>query len=347
MAGGCGRKVELGALSELLANAGIIRGTVPDAYSYLVDAERVALRQGDASDDCLTVTVDLVYEFGSDARRFGEIAAVHSMSDIFASLSIPRCGIVTLGVTTADLRSGRAADALRGVVSGLSSEGASLAGGHTVFATEMFAGVTVIGGPAVSLSHSGAKPGDHILTSKPIGTGIALSAAQLGAATEEQLEQAYQWMLRSNAKAATLLGQAEQNTPGSVRAVTDVSGFGMLAAVRTVVGSLSARIEFETVPVLQGAEEWICAQAVSSLGDANLVSADEFTEYAIAEPFMAQTLLNDPQTSGGLLAVVAPFLSADLTASTEFAKVGRVESTEGGVRVIVEETARLAAKRGG
>jgi selenide,water dikinase len=331
MAGGCARKVDFQSLVTLLAGSG----------------RRPAQDLGDAFEVTLTppwngvvTSVDLLYMFGDDAQRFGQIAAVHAMSDLFASLSTPALATLALGVSIPDLQTGRAADAIEGVAAGLQREGAALAGGHTVFAAEMFASVSVVGDAPRARPSGPAEPGDALLISKPLGSGLALTARHLGVASDEDLEALYASMALSNGGAARLLSAALDRIVGAIHSVTDVSGFGFLDAVRNVASRATVRVDLGTIPVIEGTNRWLDAQAGSSLMDSNVMMSDTFTTYLLDEGSgRARAILNDPQTSGGLVVIATPTAAADLEASGVFARVGEIEVTDVPLRIeIVSET---------
>lgn len=334
MSGGCARKLDHLALLKLLEDAAREGGTQEPLYELpLSDAVEVALAPHSES---VVGSVDLLYLFGSDLHRFGAISAVHALSDIYASLSRPRFGMLALGLRMSDLTSGRAASLIRGVGSTLKREGAVFAGGHTAMANEIFASVSVVGDAPKARSTGRPSTGDIVLLSKPLGSGLALTALQLGAADDEKLSSAYDAMLRSNRLAADLVMATLEQQPGSVSGITDVSGFGFLNAIGHITASCEVHLEMSAVPTLAGTEEWLMQQATSSLTDANVVMTEAFTSYELAGGLgRAKAILNDPQTSGGLVVAATPAGSTILESSGHFAPVGRIDATGVGSRIIV------------
>lgn len=324
MAGGCARKLDYSSLSSLLNESGLVEQSASASLIRYPDAIEASLPQQDAR---VTATVDFLYSFGDDATRFGEISATHAVSDIYASLSYPCLGTLALGITWSDLRSGRAHEIVRGVTAALAREGAALAGGHTVLSAETFTSITVIGEPSGPEVLCSADVGDYVLTSKPIGVGLALTALQLGVAGPRDVRDAYDSMLRSNGAAAACIVKTMRSNPGSVKGVTDVSGFGFLAALHNVATGVHLRLDFGAVPVLGGSDRWLAAQAVSGLGDKNMATTDQFTHYPLrARIGRMRALLNDPQTSGGLVVLATREAGKELEQSGGFVRVGEVHA---------------------
>ena len=278
-------------------------------------------------------STDLLYAFGSDPELFGRILAVHALSDLFATLAEPLFATLTLGVTHDDVSSGRAASIARGVAVTLTAEGAVLAGGHSVVAKDTFASLSVVGQTTQTPPSAEVHVNDVIILSKPLGSGLALSAERLGVAGAPELGEVYDTMASSNRIAADSLSRVQQTETSEVspiRKITDVSGFGFLHAVRQVAGNSRVKIVADAVPLGPGVADFVEAQAWSGLLDANLMESSGFTAYQPGvNGGLLQFALNDPQTSGGLLAVVSPASAGvqDLVDGGVFWIVGSVEES--------------------
>lgn len=333
-AGGCSRKLDAVQLATVRASAqsqAVDVGGVRGGHDW-GDAYEVHLH--DALDVLIT-TIDVLYAFGDDPERFGRILAVHALSDLFATLGDPLCATLALGVTHDDVDTGRASAIARGVARALVEEGTVLAGGHTVVSTDTFAGLSVVGHPRAVPASGNVCTGDVILLSKPLGSGLAITAERYGVAGQVDLEGMYAIMSESNRTAAdrlVSLQHGEQEQDGLIRRITDVSGFGFLDALKQLVGDARVRIAAGDVPVGPGVPRFVDAQAWSALLDANLLESSGFTAYGRGvDGGLMQAVLNDPQTSGGLLAVAAPeaLRVHDFVSSGVFTVVGVVEEVGG------------------
>lgn len=334
MSGGCSRKLDRRALLDLLDKAARGLGTdEPLSPLRLLDAAEVPLAP---HADSVVASVDLLYVFGNDLHRFGAIAVLHAFSDIYASLSGPRFAMLTLGVSMRDLGVDGGASLIEGVASTIRREGAMLAGGHTVMADETFASISVVGDAPEVEASGRPKVGDILLLSKPLGSGLALTALRLGAATDEKLTSAYEVMLSSNRSPADVVIATLKGDPGCVSGITDVSGFGLLDAINQIATGCEIHLDMAAVPTLSGTEEWLRQQATSSLTDANVVMTDEFTSYVLSGGLgRSKAVLNDPQTSGGLVLVASAACAGVLESSGQFLPIGRIDATDVDSRIIV------------
>jgi selenide,water dikinase len=333
--GGCSRKLDASSLRELLRDSGGGDARADPVDSGWRDAEEFRFPSATES---TVVSADALYAFGVDAVTFGAIAATHALSDLYATLSEPVFGTVTLGVNRSAVTSGRAAGVLRGIRNAMSDAGARLAGGHTLIAHDIFAALTVVGGTPRIRPAGKVAPGDALVLSKPLGTGLALSAMRFGILAPDDLAEAEATMLRSNREAADwLVGAAGEGVDPLVRAVTDVSGFGFLHALRTILSGGRVQIDAPALPMLRGVARWVDDQAWSSLLDANLADSLGHTTYSTPDQTaLLQAVLNDPQTSGGLLAVIDPrAVEDDALADSCFVSIGCVTSVTGPLQLTV------------
>ena len=281
-----------------------------DAAVYLIN-ERQALVQ----------TVDFFPPIVDDPYTFGAIAAANSMSDIYAM-----GGEVSFALNIVafpdDLDYAILAAILQGGADKVREGGGLIAGGHTVIDKEPKYGlcVTGIADPAQIMSKGGARPGDRILLTKPLGTGVITTAARNDRATPAHLQGAVDSMMRLNGPAARVLRWA------GVRACTDITGFGLLghASEMAQAGNVLFRIEASAVPLLEGALDYVKDKQVpGGLGrnrDYLLASGeDDSTRVRLNKSVRADlaTLLFDPQTSGGLLAAVPSDRIAEVRAALQ------------------------------
>ena len=255
-------------------------------------------------------TVDYFRAFIDDPYTLGKIAANHALGDIYAmgGAAQSAMAIATIPVGPEAKVEADLAAMMTGANEILRAAGCALVGGHTSEGAELALGFAVTGVVARDgvLRKSGARPGDLLILTKPIGTGTVLAADMRGKAKARWLMAAIAQMIQSSGPAAAILGQYD------VHAATDVTGFGILGHLVEMVRAshVDATLALDNIPLLEGARETITSGILSSLHEQNSVSG-----FAIREPNEARghplyPLLFDPQTAGGLLASV-PAAAAD------------------------------------
>ena len=276
----------------------------------------------------LVQTVDILTPIADDPRVFGQIAAANSLSDVYAMGGRPVSALSVVGFpASGDAEILEAI--LRGGIEKMAEAGCTIAGGHSIRDEELKFGYAVTGviDPTRIWRNVGARAGDVLILTKPLGTGVISTALKQGRAAAEWVKAAEASMARLNREAmeglrevertlgddrkSTAETQSTQRRRGQesspVHAVTDVTGFGLLGHAREMaVGSgVSMRIDSKRIEYLPGAVE----AARGKFFSGGLKSNREFVEgcvefeAGVAEEFRA--LLVDPQTSGGLLAAVA------------------------------------------
>lgn len=328
--GGCARKVAPSVAREfaLLAGNG-------DAESFMSDVGLAEL-QGHT----IGLTVDFITPIVPDPVDYGRIAAANALSDIYAVGMIPR-----LALAVACIPDGRAASsfarALAAGVSYLAEHGCALVGGHSVTDPEPKLGFAVVGVPnqtGRSLDR-GARPGDALILTKPIGIGVLASACKAGLIGERELQAAIEAMLAPNSFLPALI---EKPLGESVHAATDVTGYGLLGHLKEICtrSAVGADITVQSVPVLPDAVELADRGASTSAFGSNLkyVEAD-FGASLASLPRAAQVVLTDPQTSGGLLLFVSPEAADEVIASLPQALsgasvIGRATAAPGALRLL-------------
>ena len=330
--GGCAAKLGAEVLAEALAQLGaedvpkeLIAGLNPpdDAAVYLVAPELAIIG-----------TLDFFPPLVDDPRTFGEIAAANALSDVFAM-----GGRVLFALSIAafpeELPQQVMAEILAGASAKVREAGGTLAGGHTIRDAEPKYGLAVIGvaHPDHLLRKGGARPGDILLLTKPLGTGLLVSGERQGqpAATDAACETAVAGMRTLNRAAADVLVGA------GVRGATDVTGFGLLGhGLEMARGSGTCFVfSASALPALDGALDVARAGVETRGGGHNrrfLARAFELDPAVSAE---LVTLAHDPQTSGGLLAAVEPASVASVEAALTAAgvsswRVGHVEALSDG-----------------
>jgi selenide, water dikinase len=325
--GGCAAKYSAARLEELLRGfvpaeaENLLVGLTPadDAAVYKLDDERA-----------LVFTLDFFPPLVDDPALFGRIAATNALNDVFAMGGLPLLAL-SIAAFPESLPNETLAAIFGAAAEQVHAAGGILAGGHTLRDEEPKYGLAVVGTvhPNGFWPKSGARPGDTLFLTKPLGTGMLLHAAREGRRHEEGLEAAASAMTTLSREAADVL------RPFSPNAVTDVTGFGLLGHAHEMAGRSEARIEIDaaSLPLLPGALE--CAAAgVRTGGDArNRDFAGPYVEAkGVAEDLVA--LAYDPQTSGGLLIALpadkGAVLAAAFAAQGVFlARIGRVVEGSG------------------
>jgi selenide,water dikinase len=247
-------------------------------------------------------TIDFFPPIVDDPFSFGRIAAVNALSDVYAMGGRPLAGMNLVSFPLAQLDRDVLKEILRGGLTALKEAEAVLAGGHTVEGNELLYGLAVTGTvhPERIWRNGGALPGDLLLLTKPLGTGLVTTAARAGMADPNDLATAMRWMGTLNREAAEALHDAEPH------AVTDITGFGLVghAAEMAHASGLRLELNLNALPRLPGAVEAAATGLVPAGAGKNRDSAAAVLEIAAgADPFLVDLAL-DPQTSGGLLAAL-------------------------------------------
>ena len=265
-----------------------------DALVWRLDDERA-----------LVQTADFFPPVVDDPYAFGAIAAANALSDIYAMGATPLFALNIVGFPD-DVDSKVLAEILRGGAEKVKEAGAVIAGGHTVTDKEPKYGLAVTGivHPARLLKKGGARPGDVLLLTKPIGTGLVTTAAQRGKATAEQLDAAIVSMSRLSAGASRVLAGSHP----AVHALTDITGFSLMGHGHEMahLSGCALRFEWDALPLLPGAIDLARARIATGAGQRNLDHYGNFVEYRRSFELWQLAVLFDPQTSGPLLAAVDP-----------------------------------------
>jgi selenide,water dikinase len=276
----------------------------------------------------LIQTVDFFTPIVDDPYWFGQIAAANALSDVYAMGGTPKTAmnLVAFPVKQMDL------SILRRVIQGgldkLAEAGVVLVGGHSIEDKELKYGLSVTGfiHPARVLTKKNLRPGNRLVLTKPIGTGIVNTAIKAGMAPAELTERVTRLMAALNREAAAIMARFD------VGACTDVTGFGLLGHLAEMVSGSGAgvRIFSERVPVIPEALEFAAMGLIPAGAYKNREFREAMVTFADAVDRSRQDVLFDPQTSGGLLICVsaadAPGIVAALRDGgiTEAADIGEV-----------------------
>ena len=328
---GCGAKVGAGVLAGLLADIKV--RTDPnllvgfdksdDASVYKISGELAIVQ-----------TVDFFPPIADDPYTFGQIAAANAMSDIYAMGGEPKLALNVMAVP-ADMDRDTVHAILRGGYEKVYEAGALITGGHSILDDEPKYGMAVTGFVHRDkiITISGAKPGDELIFTKPLGSGIMTTAAKAGMASEEGLKYVLSVMTTLNKAARDIMVKYR------VHACTDVTGFGLMGHLleMTQGSGTGAVIDVRGIALV---EESLRLAEMGILPE-GMYRNRSFAESSVdgGEVSLAvQDMLYDPQTSGGLLMAVDPddadALFEELEPSVPHAqRIGRIEEYSGGARI--------------
>ncbi len=292
-----------------------------------------------APDTALVQTVDFFTPIVDDPYTFGQIAATNSLSDVYAMGGRPLTALALVCFPDkADLEI--LERILAGGLSKMMEAGCTVVGGHSIRDEETKFGYSVTGliDPRKVLTNGGAQPGDALVLTKAIGTGVISTAIKKQKAEQAWIERAIDSMTTLNKKAAETLAAK----PYRVHAMTDVTGFGLIGHARelALASNVSLQLRAASVPVLPGALECVRAGHVPGGLKANRDFAECVVEYAADIDPDLKTLLFDPQTAGGLLISIAAGEADELVIQLRgqnlpAARVGEVRAiTKPGIQVL-------------
>src|SRR6188474_800297 len=326
--GGCAAKYSAARLEQLLAGfvpaeaQNLLVGLAPadDAAVYRLDDERA-----------LIFTLDFFPPVVDDPGDYGAIAATNALNDVFAMGGVPLLAL-SIAAFPEELPMEMLAEIFAAADAQVRAAGGLLAGGHTIRDAEPKYGLAVVGTvrPDGIWPKNGARPGDALFLTKPLGTGLVMTGYKQGKAGDMQLERAIRWMRTLNNDAADVLRGLVPN------AVTDVTGFGLFGHAHEVAdrSGVRIRLESERFPAIDGALD-VARHGVRTSGDPrnrDFAGPHVTLRGDVPETFVA--LGYDPQTAGGLLVSIpaerAPALEAEFESRKLFIRrVGRVEEGAG------------------
>ncbi len=314
--GGCGCKIAPGVLSEILK--GTMQMPIPkELLVGIATSDDAAVYQLN-EDQALIATTDFFMPIVDDPTDFGRIAATNAISDVYAMGGKPIMALALVGMPINVISTETIGKILEGGAQACREAGIPIAGGHTIDSVEAIYGLVVLGlvHPSRIKRNDQARVGDVMVLGKPIGVGILSAALK-----KEKLDVAgYQAMLASTTK-LNIAGPELAELSG-VHAMTDVTGFGLAGhSLELARGAgLTAHIQWEDVPLFAGVIDLIQEGNVTGASARNWAGYGTQVKIAEGLPVHCQTLLTDPQTSGGLLVCCAPQTVPDVLAT--FARHG-------------------------
>ncbi len=300
--GGCGCKIAPGVLSQILKQAPMIN--LPKELLAGIDNNEDAAVYQINEQQAIVATTDFFMPIVDDPFVFGQIAATNAISDIYAMGAQPLFALALLGMPVNVLPVDVIQQITAGGAKACADAGIMIAGGHSIDTVEPIYGLVVIGivDPAKLKRNSGAKVGDQIILSKPLGVGILSAAIK----QEKISNVAYQKMVQLT---------TQLNKPGlalaaleGVHALTDVTGFGLAGHLLEQCrgANLSAKINWSNLPIIPEAIEYLRAGIVTGASGRNWLGYGHEVTLADEIEQWQKHLLSDPQTSGGLLVSCAP-----------------------------------------
>lgn len=295
-AGGCSAKIPPAVLEEILSEL-----PLPVDPGILVDIST----HDDAGvykltdDIALVLTTDFFPPVCSDAYEFGQIAAANSLSDVYAMGGKPILALNIIMFPSATVPLEVYSGILRGGNDKAGEAGVSIIGGHSIddYPPKYGLAVTGIVDPARVITNSGAREGDLLIMTKPIGTGIILAASRLKMASAEDTEAAMCFMKQINDEGGRLMQQY------NVKGATDITGFGLAGhAMKMALGSdVTIKLSMKEVPLIKNTYSLINNGCIPGAAFRNLEYAEKHTHFADDLDYNLRMASCDAQTSGGLL----------------------------------------------
>ncbi len=262
-----------------------------DAGVYLLDEDRA-----------LVVTTDFFTPIVDDPYDFGQIAAANALSDLYAMGARPLFALNLVGFPRKHLDDGSLGEIIRGGMEKAREAGVAVLGGHSIDDPEPKYGMVAIGEvhPDALVTLGNAHPGERLVLTKPLGTGIVTTALKEDAASEEILAHAVATMATLNR------GACEAMLDADVSAATDVTGFGLLGHLRNLLrqSGIGARLDTSQLPLIPGVVELVEAGHIPGGTKRNLTDVQDDVEFGPGVSETIRILLCDAQTSGGLLMAV-------------------------------------------
>ena len=264
------------------------RSGADDAAVYRISPEMAVVQ-----------TVDYFTPVVDDPYTFGTIAAANALSDVYAMGARPTMALNVVGFPVDKLPLDVLVEILRGGSDKAAEAGISIAGGHTVEDNEPKYGLVVMGlvHPDEIMTNSGAKPGDALILTKPIGVGIISTAMKAEIASQESMEAAVEVMSALNKEAAEIMMEV------GVNSCTDVTGFGLMGHLHEMVSAsnVGAEVSFKEVPLIPGTWELADDLIIPAGTSRNHEYLTDFVTWEDDIEYEEQMILCDAQTSGGLL----------------------------------------------
>jgi selenide,water dikinase len=257
------------------------------------------------SDDlALVQSVDIFTPSVDDPYTFGQIAAANSVSDIYAMGGKPLTALSIIGFPIETMSHRIMNQILRGGVDKMKEAGVSIVGGHSIKDNEVKFGFAVTGTihPEKIITNAKAQPGDILVLTKPLGTGVIGFASQIGKASAESLNTISQSMAELNKIPAEVMVDM------GVKTATDVTGFGLLGHLSEIAAQSKVTVDIfvDQVPFFGGVFDYIRQGMISGAIERNKEFASQYVTTSPGVSEERETVLYDPQTSGGLLIAINP-----------------------------------------
>lgn len=297
---GCASKVNASLLHRVLGN--LPTPHYPDVLIGMPAGDDAGVVRLDEK-NALVQTVDVFTPSVDDPYRFGQIAAANSVSDIYAMGGRPISALSIIGFPVDTVPENVLHEILRGGIEKMHEAGVPVVGGHSINDPQLKAGFAVTGLIETDRVFTNAtiQPGDRLILTKALGTGIIAFAAQIGRISQESFEAAAQSMARLNADAARMMRHV------SAHAATDITGFGLFGHLvkMALAANREIQIVWDQLPLLPDVLECLAAGIISGGTERN---RESFEEHIVAGEGIDDAMLDlcyDPQTSGGLLIAVS------------------------------------------
>jgi selenide,water dikinase len=288
--GGCGSKVGPDTLRNVLSDLPQI--SRPDVLTGRGDDAAILQIGGQKQ----VLTTDHLKAFTEDPALMARIAAIHSLGDIWSMGAAPQAVLanVILPRMSPELQSRTMGEIMAAAEDVFADVGAEIVGGHSTQGPEMTLGFTITGLVDTPVTQAGARDGDALILTRPLGTGVLLAAEMQGKANGRHVARMLQAIAQPQTTAAEILQDAH--------AMTDVTGFGLAGHLKAIctASRVGAEIDLADIPTYEGAIEMSETGVKSTLYEENFKNAPVLNA---AGP--KASLLHDPQTAGGLLAAVA------------------------------------------
>jgi selenide,water dikinase len=333
--GGCGCKIAPGVLREMLAGMPATSGFADLMVGTETSDDAAVWRLDDRQ--ALIATTDFFMPVVDDPFDFGRIAAANALSDVYAMGGKPILALALVGMPVNVLSPATIARILAGGAAVCAEAGVPVAGGHSIDSVEPIYGLVALGlvDPQQVLTNRGARPGDRLILTKPLGVGVLSAALR-----QDRLSAAGYGVLLASTTRLNRFGAGLGATPG-VHAMTDVTGFGLLGHALEMARGAGATVEIaaEAVPLLEGVEALARDGVRTGASGRNWTAYGEAVDLPAGFESWRRDLLTDPQTSGGLLIAVAEDTAAAVLqqardAGLDAAAIGQVAAGPAQVRVV-------------
>lgn len=301
--GGCATKIAQADLAGIVAKLPVDGDVAALMVGARTSDDAAVYRIND--DVALVVTTDFFAPVVDDPGDYGAIAAANALSDVYAMGGVPLLALNIVAWPAEDVLSESVlAEVLAAGAAMVREAGAVIAGGHSIRDPEPKYGLAVVGTvhPGWVVTNAAGRPGDVLVLTKALGTGVVSNATKLGEAPPAVTAAAVASMRRLNRDAAAAAARAQ------VRCATDVTGFGLLGHARNVGVASGCAIEIDSaaLPMLPGVAELVAAGLVPGGSRRNQAFADTWTRWDDGVSPLQRTIATDAQTSGGLLLAVDP-----------------------------------------